>query len=561
MAFPSPAVAVPEVRVLTAAELAAAQRELSIIEAELARRASLKLSRYFHDCLPGCNPDSLDVADHVPLPGRTRPSCRVLYRKHTSCFRAGATFRQRMFLAGNRTGKTDAAAFECSLHLTGEYPDWWEGRRFSEPVEIWASGDTTTTTRDIIQQALLGPLSAVDTKLWDGMIPAHRVLDTSRKHGVPDSIETITVQHVSGGVSSISLKSYDQGRRAFQGTAKALIWLDEEPDDGVYDECLIRTMTTGGLILTTLTPLAGLTQFVDHFLERSVLEVVNADGTSELRQAKSAVFENDASETDERAAPSVEGLSRHVVMAEWDDCPHLDDDAKRELASEYLPYQIEARRRGIPSLGSGAIYPIPESEIRVKTFEIPPHWPRAYALDTGWKWTGAVFATRDPETMVVYIYDCYKRASAEAPIHADAIRSRGGDWMYGVGDAAGINNNDGLQFLEIYQRLGLNLMLADKAVEAGIQDTWQMLSAGKLKVMDCCGVWFDEFRLYRRDEKGKIVKKDDHLMDPTRYMVRSGLDQMTTKPPPRKPSEPPVLRGSWMGVWLLLAVAAPLVLG
>jgi hypothetical protein len=121
--------------------LATAQRDLAALEAEVARRAALKMAGYFHDCEPGCQARSSDPADHVPYSGRARPTCRVLYRKHVAFFRAGGQYRQRMFLAGNRTGKTDAASYELVLHLTGAYPAWWEGRRFDTPIEAWAAGD------------------------------------------------------------------------------------------------------------------------------------------------------------------------------------------------------------------------------------------------------------------------------------------------------------------------------------------------------------------------------------------------------------------------------------
>ena len=60
------------------------------------------------------------------------------------------------------------------------------------------------------------------------------------------------------------------------------------------------------------------------------------------------------------------------------------------------------------------------------------------------------------------------------------------------------------------RRLGLSLELADKAVEAGIQEVWALLSAGRLKAFASCGAWFEEFRLYRRDENGRIVKQNDY---------------------------------------------------
>jgi phage terminase large subunit-like protein len=60
-----------------------------------------------------------------------------------------------------------------------------------------------------------------------------------------------------GGRSVITLKSYDQGRESFQGTEQDVIWLDEEPPMPVYAECLLRTMTTDGLVICTFTPMLG----------------------------------------------------------------------------------------------------------------------------------------------------------------------------------------------------------------------------------------------------------------------------------------------------------------
>lgn len=57
-----------------------------------------------------------------------------------------------------------------------------------------------------------------------------------------------------------------------------------------------------------------------------------------------------------------------------------------------------------------------------------------------------------------------------------------------------------------------------------------MLSINKLKVFGSLVNWFAEFRLYRRDENGKRVKENDHLMDCTRYLVMSGLDRAIAKP-------------------------------
>jgi hypothetical protein len=84
--------------------------------------------------------------------------------------------------------------------------------------------------------------------------------------------------------------------------------------------------------------------------------------------------------------------------------------------------------------------------------------------------------------------------------------------------------------MEMYGSLGLNLQPAVNAVESGIYEVWDALSTGRLKVLDSLSNWVSEFRKYHRDEKGKIVKKDDHLMDATRYWWVSGRDQLADPP-------------------------------
>lgn len=192
----------------------------------------------------------------------TGPYRRELYPKHIEFFSLGAEIRERLFLGGNRTGKTVLGGTETAYHLTGKYPHWWQGRRFDEPVRWWAAGDTRQTTRDIQQLELLGPVNDLGT----GLIPADDIIKLRPMSGVPDAYETVTVRHVSGGVSHLGFKSFDQGRKAFQGTAKHGIWLDEECPIEVYVECLMRTMTTNGLIILTFTPLSGLTELVLEFL-------------------------------------------------------------------------------------------------------------------------------------------------------------------------------------------------------------------------------------------------------------------------------------------------------
>lgn len=199
----------------------------------------------------------------------TGPLRRELYKKHLEFFKAGAIHQERAAVAGNRVGKTIMSSFETTLHLTGRYPRWWEGKRFAHPVEWWAAGETTETTRDILQKELLGDFTQIGT----GMIPKDCIVgEPTRRRGVADAFDTARVRHITGGVSTLGFKSYDQGREKFQGTAKHGISLDEEPSSAVYFECLARLMTTNGLMICTFTPLLGMSEIVQLFLPEIGME-------------------------------------------------------------------------------------------------------------------------------------------------------------------------------------------------------------------------------------------------------------------------------------------------
>jgi len=423
------------------------------------------------------------------------PLSRDKYPKHLSFFAAGTEHRERLMLAANRVGKTESVGgYELVCHLTGIYPDWWEGRTFDHPVKAWAAGDTSQTVREIIQEKLLGAVGDEGT----GLIPGDCIVNTTAKGGgVPHAVDTIFVRHSSGGVSRVVLKSYDQKRKSFQGTEQDIIWLDEEPPLDIYTKCLIRTMTTNGLIMCTFTPLLGLSDVVLSFLPGGKL--------------------------------STENTRKFVVMATWDDAPHLSDRDKEELWDSIPPFQRDARAKGIPQLGSGAIYPVPESEFVCMPFEIPDYWPRIYGLDVGWNRTAAVWGAVDPESWTIYLYSEHYQGHAEPSVHADAIRARGA-WIPGEIDpgARGRGQKDGEHLYQAYRDLGLNIKEADNAIEAGLHKTFQRFASGRLRVFSTLQNWLSEFRIYRRDDKGRIVKDNDHLMDATRYLVM-GVDHATTE--------------------------------
>lgn len=174
-------------------------------------------------------------------------------------------------MAANRVGKTEGVGgYETVLHLTGDYPPWWAGRRFDRPVSAWAAGKTNETTRDIVQAKLFGPVEGSGARkrfAGTGLVPGEAIGGCAWRGAFPDLADTVAIRHASGGFSTLGLKSYQQGRGAFEGTEQDVVWLDEEPPLEVYVECLVRTMTTGGLVMVTFTPLEGMSEVVMSFLD------------------------------------------------------------------------------------------------------------------------------------------------------------------------------------------------------------------------------------------------------------------------------------------------------
>jgi phage terminase large subunit-like protein len=424
----------------------------------------------------------------------TGPLSRFAYPKHMSFFASQA--RERLFMAANRVGKSfGVGGYEVSLHLTGNYPDWWQGRRYDRPVDVWAAGTTAQTTRDIIQKILIGDYHERGT----GLIPASSIHTAVRKAGIPEGIELCRIRHKSGGLSNIGFKAYEQGRKSFEGTAKDVIWADEEPPMDIYSEMLMRTMTTKGQVLLTFTPLSGMSEVVLSFF------------TDDLEPKKAE--------------------SKFVVMAGWDDAPHLTAEAKAELLASIPKYQRDARTKGIPRPSTGLIYPIDDVDLMIPDFQLPEFFPRMYALDVGWNKTATLWGAHDQTNDIVYIYGEYYRSEAEPSVHADAIKKRGN--LLGVIDPAarGRSQYDGKRLIDAYTDQGLRLEPAKNAVEAGIYEVWKRLTTGRLKIFKSCQNALTEIKLYRRDENGKIVKEKDHLMDCLRYLVMD-ITRAEYNPPP-----------------------------
>src|SRR5690348_8058531 len=117
------------------------------------------------------------------------------YDKQRQFFNLGDSVRERLLMAGNQVGKSEAGAFEAACHMTGLYPPWWKGRKWDRPVRCWFAGETSTAVRDIQQKKLCGE-PGVDTEYGAGLIPRECFADKpSLARGVTDAYDTIQVKH------------------------------------------------------------------------------------------------------------------------------------------------------------------------------------------------------------------------------------------------------------------------------------------------------------------------------------------------------------------------------
>jgi len=406
---------------------------------------------------------------------------------------------QRLLMAGNRVGKSLSGAMEMAYHLTGKYPEWWEGRKFERPVRAWAGGVSNETTRDVCQKELVGQPDDPSAK-GTGSVPLDLIGETVRKAGVPNALNSLVVRHITGGWSRLGFKAYEMGKEKWMGEQLDVVWLDEEPPASIYSQALTRTADKGGIVYMTFTPERGMTEIIAQFI-------------------------NDIKKGQE------------LIQAGWDDAPHMTKEVRDQILQALPPHERKMREKGIPQLGSGLVFPIVEEEILCDPIDIPSHWPRICGIDFGWDHpTACAWIAWDRDVDTVYIYDSYAMRQETVPVHSSAINARG-KWIPVIWpqDGRQADKGSGKNLTEQYKKEGVNMChdwftnppqqgmkdgTGGNSVEAGIMEILTRMQTKRLKIFKNQSKLLEELRMYHRKD-GKIVPINDDLISAMRYCIMS----------------------------------------
>jgi phage terminase large subunit-like protein len=331
---------------------------------------------------------------------------------------------------------------------------------------------------------MLGPLGQQGT----GSIPKEKILEVRSSRGISDAVDTVIVMHKTGYKSQLSFKSYERGREKWQGETLDMVWFDEEPPEDIYSEGLARISAKRGMVFMTFTPLMGMSDVVRRFYQD-------------------------------------ESPDRARVQMSIDDAEHISPEDRASIIAGYPEHEREARVRGTPMMGSGLIFPVAESVMRIPAMILPPHWVRIVGMDFGYQNFAAVWLAWDRDSDTVYVTDIYTSKSGTPVIHAAAIKARGPLPCAWPHDGISHDKGSGVGLTAQYKAQGL-AMIADHAtfpdgsngVEAGLMDMLDRMQTGRFKVFDHLAQWWEEYRTYHRKD-GKVVKLFDHLLDATRYGI------------------------------------------
>ena len=335
--------------------------------------------------------------------------------------------------------------------------------------------------RDIAQTYMLGERDQWGT----GTIPSSAFADTpTMSRAFPGLVDSVKIRHASGGLSSISFKAYQQGRKFWVGKSVDWIWLDEEPEMEIYGEALARLTATGGMMFMTMTPLLGMSDVVEQFY------------------------------------PEPDSPDRGMVQMGIDDAQHITPEERSKVIAGYQPHEREARTEGTPLLGSGKVFDFVRSQVSCEPFKVPHYWPKLNGIDFGYgdHPTGMVQIAWDRDKNCVYVTAEAKDPRPIPAVHASTMKAWGKEVRIAWPHDGHKQWGDSLPYVGKYRTEGLRMLrthatfpTGGMSTEAGITEMYNRFSEGRLKVFDNLSSFWNEYGSYHRKD-GLLVKRKDDLL-------------------------------------------------
>jgi hypothetical protein len=177
----------------------------------------------------------------------------------------------------------------------------------------------------------------------------------------------------------------------------------------------------------------------------------------------------------------------------------------------------------------------------IDPFLIPPHWVIINGCDFGWNHPQAHCQLAwDRDADVVYLINSWRKAEQDANQAWTAVKGWAKHfpvaWPH---DGLQHEKGGGEVLKNQYKLAGFNMLpthatwpSGSNSVEAGIWEMNERMTNGTFKVFKNQLAFFEEKRLYHRDDKGKIVKLRDDLISAVRYaymMLRAAVPNTGAK--------------------------------
>jgi phage terminase large subunit-like protein len=397
-----------------------------------------------------------------------------------------------LLMAANQVGKSLTGCAIDAYHLTGEYPDDWEGHRFDFPPRCWLLGFSMEKTRDLLQEKLFGKYQ--EGSFPGGNVRAELILGHLSATGTPNAMREVQVRHKSGGISVVQFWSYSQGEHALMGDVVDWFHIDEEPrDQAIYPQVITRTINgnkgKGGKGILTFTPENGRTELVIQFMDNA-------------------------------------SKGQYYQRVEWKDAPHITPEKAERMLAQYPAWQRDMRTKGLPLLGTGLIFDLDMDACKVKPFECPDHWLMINGMDFGWDHPQShVQLWINPDEWIIYVARAMK-VSKKQPYEAWQMVKMWADKIPSAWPADGFQTEKGTGKTQksYYEEAGWYMLHSQatwptggNSVEQGLIEIYKLIQLGQFKIFDHLADVFDEFSQYHRDEHGKIVKVKDDILDAIRY--------------------------------------------